>query len=111
MTSATSGGLFRWDAEVARHGGDAAATLDAFTKWLWSGNGFSKERYAKLGLERPRPPQSVLEQAAAVRQGAGQGLEALRAAERVGEELHQPGAITNPSHSAYARPVKGPSAK
>jgi len=111
VTSATSGGLFRWDAEVARHGGDAAATLDAFTKWLWSGNGFSKERYAKLGLERPRPPQSVLAQAAAVRQGAGQGLEALRAAERVGEELHQPGAITNPAHHAHARPVRGSSVR
>ena len=105
------GGLFVWDRQLKRNGGDADATVHAFTAWLWSGNGFSKERYAKLGLERPRPPQSVLEQAAAVRQGAGQGLEALRAAERAGEELHQPGAITNPAHHAYARPVKGASAR
>ena len=77
--------LFRWDHELGVLKGDADQTLQAFTHWLWSGNGFSKERYAKLGLERPQPPPGVL---AAVQAGARQGIESLR-----GEE---DGAITNP---------------
>lgn len=91
-----------------------AHTPKAFTEWLWSGNGFSKSRYDKLGLARPSPPPGYLSAggggapdqlgatdagaaaaAAALRVGAGQGLESLRLAEGMGRS-HAPGAITNP---------------
>ena len=38
------GGLFCWDEHLSKHRNDGAATLEAFTSWLWSGNGFSKAR-------------------------------------------------------------------
>ena len=113
VQSEVVGGLFIWAYELQRNGGDVSATLESFTHWLWSGNGFSKERYAKLGLERPRPPDSLLkkvaaEQAAAPKQlglaaATAHGLESLRAFEGM-EMPHAPGAITNPS--AYREPAK-----
>ena len=53
------GGLFVWAHQLERRGSDVNATLEAFTHWLWSGNGFSQERYAKLGLERCRIREAV----------------------------------------------------
>ena len=104
-----------WSDQLRRHAGDAQATLHAFTEWLWSGNGFSKERYTKLGLQRPTPPSSMLEQAAQKRRGAGrdvdasivaatgQGLECLRLHEGMATP-HAPGAITNPNAPQYKGP-------
>ena len=109
------GGLFVWAHEVERHQGDAGATVEAFTHWLWSGNGFSKERYAKLGLNRPRPPESLLKKVAAEQHastaqkelglaaGTTYGLESLRTFEGMALP-HAPGAIVNPA--AYRDPAK-----
>ena len=52
VRSDNAGGLFCWDSQLAARRGDGDGTLTAFTEWLWSGNGFSKSRYEKLGLER-----------------------------------------------------------
>lgn len=111
VRSDNAGGLFCWDSQLAARRGDGDGTLTAFTEWLWSGNGFSKARYDKLGLARPAPPQQFLERngssaaaagggtaaaAEALRAGAGQGLESLRSVEGM-REPHAPGAITNPA--------------
>ena len=60
VASDVAGGLFVWSEQLKAHGDDGDATVEAFTAWLWSGNGFSKERYAKLGLARPKPPDEYL---------------------------------------------------
>ena len=105
----------QWASEVERNRGDVEATLESFTHWLWSGNGFSKERYAKLGLERPRPPDSLLKKVAAeqpksLTAATSYGLEGLRAFEGM-QQPHAAGAITNPA--AYRDPAKksGPGAQ
>ena len=119
VTSEVEGGLFVWAEQLARHRGDAEATLRSFTSWLWSGNGFSKERYAKLGLQRPKAPDGLkgsglVEQqpskpaardadANALHAGVAHGLESLRRFEGM-ESPHAPGAITNPS--AYSDPAR-----
>ena len=103
------GGLFVWALELERHKGDADATVEAFTHWLWSGNGFSSDRYEKLGFNRPRPPDALLAKVAAdqkqlgVSAGTTYGLESLRAFEGMALP-HDPGAIVNPS--AYREPAK-----
>ena len=109
------GGLFVWSEQLAKRRGDPNATLEAFTKWLWSGNGFSKQRYEKLGLERPKPPDAYLDsqggtaaralehKAPALHAGVAHGLESLRRFEGMASP-HAPGAITNPS--AYADPAR-----
>ncbi|KAL1519233.1 hypothetical protein AB1Y20_003492 [Prymnesium parvum] len=108
VRSEVAGGLFIWSEQLAVHRGDADATVEAFTEWLWSGNGFSKERYAKLGLARPQPPGKWLEAKAAETQrtladGTAHGLEALRAFEGR-DKAHALGAITNPQ--AYRDPAR-----
>ena len=91
-----------WSVELARIAAGApvdnaavAATFKAFEKWIYSGNGFSSERYAKLKLERPDPPENVVDgnPGSDVAAAVGHGLEALRAREGI---AHAPGAITNP---------------
>ena len=119
VQSTVVGGLFVWLDELQRNGNDVDATLESFTHWLWSGNGFSKERYAKLGLEKPRPPESLLKKVAAEQDrmlegppqqkqigfaaATAHGLESLRAFEGMSQP-HAAGAITNPS--AYKDPSK-----
>ena len=108
IKSEVVGGLFVWVSQLERNGGNVKATLDSFTKWLWSGNGFSKERYAKLGLERPRPPDELIKKVAAEQQSAitastMHGLESLRLLEGK-DQPHAPGAITNPI--AYREPER-----
>ena len=108
IKSEVAGGLFVWSDQLERHRGNADATVAAFTHWLWSGNGFSQERYEKLGLQRPKPPESFLKQKAAEQQqeaieGTTYGLESLRAFEGM-KQPHALGAITNPS--AYRDPAK-----
>lgn len=113
VKSEVVGGLFVWTLEVARNGGNIEATLESFTHWLWSGNGFSKERYAKLGLQRPRPPDSLLKKVAAEQSASpkqlgltaatAHGLESLRSFEGM-DQSHAAGAITNPA--AYRDPAK-----
>ncbi len=109
MHSELAGGLFCWDKQLAAHRGDEAAALEGFSAWLWSGNGFSRERYAKLGLERPQVPEEVIQmqerrakerahvtaQSEGLATAAGHGLESLRAKEGMAQP-HAPGAITNP---------------
>ena len=78
-----------------------------------SGNGFSKERYAKLGLARPSPPKEWLAKKAeeernasqlpAITAGTSYGLEGLRLLEGM-DTPHAAGAITNPS--AYRDPTR-----
>ncbi len=102
------GGLFVWSDVLQSNGGSVDATLDAFTSWLWSGNGFSKERSEKLGLQRPSPPDSYLEKLAAeqaprLTDATRHGLESLRDFEGMGAP-HDPGAITNPA--AYRDPAQ-----
>ena len=123
VRSNVRGGLFVWSQQLEEHHSDANATLDAFTHWLWSGNGFSAERYAKLGLQRPKPPSEFLrkkaeeEQAAAsllegglpssasraITEGTSYGLEGLRLLEGM-EAPHDAGAIVNPA--AYRDPAR-----
>ena len=68
-----------------------------------------QERYAKLGLSRPKPPDEFLERKAAEQQqpslldGTAHGLESLRAFEGM-KQPHALGAITNPS--AYSDPAR-----
>ena len=111
-TSDLAGGMFVWEVELAKiAAGDAvdadavSACFKAFERWIYSGNGFSSERYAKLKLERPDVPDSVRDDARRdadadadvagdVAGAVGHGLEALRAREHI---AHAPGAITNPS--------------
>lgn len=113
------GGLFVWTRQLERHGGRADKTIEEFTHWLWSGNGFSKERYAKLGLARPKPPKEWLEKKALeddeeeqggragqhpeLTAGTSYGLEGLRLLEGM-EQPHAAGAITNPT--AYQNPSR-----
>ena len=104
------GGLFVWSTQFEMHLNDASATLDAFTHWLWSGNGFSAERYEKLGLARPKPPSAFLNRVAeeeahtpAITAGTSYGLEGLRMLEGM-EAPHEAGAIVNPG--AYADPAR-----
>ena len=108
-----AGGLFVWETELNRIAGDSTPgdpanvrdTFRAFERWIYSGNGFSQERYAKLKLERPDPPDSVVRGGGGddddgrgdVALAVGHGLECLRTKEGLD---HAPGAITNPS--AYA---------
>ncbi len=109
VTSEVVGGLFVWAEQLAKYGGDTSATLDAFTRWLWSGNGFSKERYEKLGLERPKAPEGLVKKSGLamkhqppqdpLQAGVAHGLESLRHFEGM-QSPHAPGAITNPT--AYA---------
>ena len=98
------GGLFIWETQLALVAGgrDPAAddapireTFRAFETWIYSGNGFSQERYAKLKLERPDPPDRLVggDDDAGVEAAVGHGLEALRAREGLD---HAPGAIVNP---------------
>ncbi|KAH8073728.1 hypothetical protein JL720_10798 [Aureococcus anophagefferens] len=70
-------------------------TFRAFETWIYSGNGFSQERYAKLKLERPDPPDRLVDgdDDAGVEAAVGHGLEQLRAREGLD---HAPGAIVNP---------------
>ena len=72
-------------------------TFRAFEAWIYSGNGFSQERYAKLKLERPDPPDRLVDgdddRDAGVEAAVGHGLEQLRAREGLD---HAPGAIVNP---------------
>ncbi|KAK7230815.1 mitochondrial carrier protein [Aureococcus anophagefferens] len=70
-------------------------TFRAFETWIYSGNGFSQERYAKLKLERPDPPDRLVggDDDAGVEAAVGHGLERLRAREGLD---HAPGAIVNP---------------
>lgn len=103
VRSQVTGGLFIWESQLPHHGNDVSTTLQAFTDWLWSGNGFSKERYQKLGLQRPELPSEMKERArrvgganggrdgASLVEGAGQGLETLRAHEGLAT-AHLPGA-------------------
>ena len=102
------GGLFVWSSQLSRHHGNADATLEAFTEWLWSGNGFSSDRYAKLGLERPQAPSELVQLASA---GSGvrcleaattHGLETLRSFKEMRSDC-TPGAITNPTAAAGLR--------
>ena len=110
MESSVAGGLFVWSDQLEAHGRDPNATVEAFTHWLWSGNGFSKERYSKLGLERPKPPEAFLKKKAAEQQqqqrvleGTRHGLESLRTFEGM-QQPHALGAIANPQ--AYRDPAK-----
>jgi len=104
VKSDVAGGLFCWDSQLRACHGDPDATLQAFTAWLWSGNGFSKDRYTKLNLERPAPPtklgqpkQPQLTDSSpnSIGNAVGYGLESLRANEGL-VEPHAAGAITNP---------------
>lgn len=110
VQSSVIGGLFVWSDQLSALHGDTNAVVEAFTTWLWSGNGFSSERYAKLGLERPKPPEdwlesksSLTEQKQRVMEGTAHGLEALRTFEGR-DEAHQLGAIANPK--AYQNPAR-----
>ena len=98
------GGLFIWETQLALIAGgrDPAAddapireTFRAFETWIYSGNGFSQERYAKLKLERPDPPDRLVggDGDDDVETAVGHGLESLRAREGLD---HAPGAIVNP---------------
>ena len=119
ITSEVIGGLFVWSDQLAGHDGNVDETLQAFSHWLWSGNGFSTDRYKKLGLQRPRPPREVIDEAAQRQRqqllggqphqqqmlvdATAHGLESLRAFESM-DAPHAAGAITNPD--GYRDPAK-----
>ena len=88
-----------WSDQLQKHGGDVDATLEAFTSWLWSGNGFSKERYTKLGLQRSKPPKEYLEKVAAKQQMQLQLEQQLQQQGR--EELELVDATTSMASRAF----------
>lgn len=51
IRSGVTGGLFVWTAQLEEHNGDADATLEAFTHWLWSGDSAARH---------PLSPDSLL---------------------------------------------------